>query len=107
MQPSLGLQTASAVGAGRGRREPLGWTVSASEVSAVHRLVYGWVTLRNAASGEWARVATGVSTRCSHESSFQSALYLFLQPHWLLRDFVARWRGGCRCARGSFSVVKS
>ena len=34
MQPSLGLQTASGVGAGRARREPLRWTVSAAEMSS-------------------------------------------------------------------------
>ena len=85
-RPSSRSQTFSAFAGARGRREPLGWMsasaseVSASEVSAVHRLVYGWVTLRNATSGEWVRVVTGVSTLCSHESSFQSALYLFLQP---------------------------
>ena len=34
MQPSLGLQTASGVGTGRARREPLGWTASAAEMSS-------------------------------------------------------------------------
>ena len=34
MQPSLGLQTALAVGAGRSRRERLRWTASAAGLSA-------------------------------------------------------------------------
>ena len=77
--------------------------MSASEVSAVHRLVYGWVTLGKAASEEWTRVSAGVSSRCSHRASFRTVLYLSLQPQLSRRrSLLLAWRGGCRGARGVF-----
>ena len=106
--PLLSGQTSSASAAAGVRRAGMGWT------AAVHRLVYGWVTLGKAASEEWARVPTGVSTRRSHGSAFQFGLYLFLQPHLSRRWFLlltgavgAGAPGGCFATRCSCAGLSS